>query len=87
MGEEYTLAQEYQQLIVGLFREHLFSLEGINMETKEGVQETFVSKSEIIEKGVEILNELGKLMASDRRFYEIDSSENVPVSGEAEKAE
>ena len=77
MGKKYTLAEEYQQLAYGLFQEKLFSLEGKSMPTKDGIIEEYILKSELIENAIEILNEFGKLMASDRRLtHEIDSGES-----------
>jgi len=84
MGKKYTLAEEYQQLAYGLFQEKLFRLEGESMTTKDGIIEEYISKSELIENAIEVLNEFGKLMASDRRLtHEIDSGESSSVSPKA----
>ena len=80
MVKHTTLAEEYQQLIYGLFKQGLFSMNGLTMENKEGLIEEFIPKSEFIEKSIEILNEFGRLLASDRRFTnEIDSRESNTV--------
>jgi hypothetical protein len=88
MSKKHTLAQEYQQLAYALFQENLFSLEGMEMESKEGLIEEFIPKSEILEKAIETLNEFGRLMASDRRLQnEIDSGEDSSVPEETEANE
>lgn len=85
MSEKRTLAEEYQQLAYALFQQSLFSLEGTSMKTKEGFIEEFIPKSEMVEKAIEILNEFGRLMASDRRLTnEVDSGEDSSVPDKAE---
>lgn len=79
-----TLAQEYQALMYGLFQEKLFSLEGIKMDDPHGIPEEYIPKSIVIEKAVELLNEVGQIIASDRRLTdEVDSGESGEVSEEA----
>lgn len=68
MTKKNTLAQEYQQLAYALFQENLFNMEGFEMKGKQGIIEEFIPKSEMLEKAIEILNEFGRLMASDKRF-------------------
>jgi len=76
-----TLTQEYQQLLYSLFQQYLFSLEGTQLKGVNSINEEFISKSEIIEKSVELLNELGKLMSEDRRLkIEDNTIENSSVS-------
>jgi len=83
-----TLAKEYQALIYGLFQEKLFSLDGVQMDDAQGIPETYIPKSIMMDKVVELLNELGRAIATDRRLSdEIDPGENDPVSEEAETGE
>lgn len=79
--EKNTLAEEYQNLLYGLFQEKLFRLEGQNMSTEKGLIEEFIAKSDLIESAIEVLNEVGKLMASDRRLNnEIEPDKNNSLS-------
>lgn len=68
MGKKLTLAEDYQQLAYGLFQEKLFSMDGLSMNSKDGLIEEFIPKSQMIEKAIEVLNDFGELMATDRRL-------------------
>jgi|GEM_PF-5482385 len=68
MPKKNTLAEEYQNLLYSLFQKDLFSLEGIRMKNKAGLDEEFISKSEFMDSAISVLNELGKLMSTDERL-------------------
>jgi len=79
-SKRQTLAQEYQALLYGLFQEKMFTLEGVKMDDAHGIPEEYIPKSLVIEKAVELLNEVGEMIATDRRIYhEVDSGENGKV--------
>jgi hypothetical protein len=60
-----TLAQEYQDLLYGLFQEHLFNLQSVKSEDN---MTELVDKADVVEKCVEVLNSFGEQMASDERL-------------------
>jgi len=80
-----TLAQEYQAILYGLFQEKLFNIEGcIQLGDNDGIPEPYVPKALVVERGIEILNEIGKILVVDRRFTdEIDTGKNNTLPEEA----
>jgi hypothetical protein len=67
-SNKQTLAQEFQKVLFDLFQSKLFSMSGVRMKGTEGFDEEFISKAELIDKGVEILNEFGEILALDERL-------------------
>jgi len=81
-----TLAQEYQQLAYSLFQKYLFNLDGVKMKGPDSLETEFISKAELLDKSIELLNELGQLIADDRRLQnEIDAIEDSSLPPETEK--
>jgi len=68
MTTKNTLAEEYQNLLYSLFQKGLFSLEGVKLKNKQGLDEEFISKTEFINSAISVLNELGELMSTDERL-------------------
>jgi hypothetical protein len=66
--DKQTLAKEYQTLLYGLFQEKLFNLEGVKFPDETGCSDDYILKSTLIDNAVEVLNELGTLMAADKRL-------------------
>lgn len=66
--DKQTLAKEYQTLLYGLFQEKLFNLEGVKLSDETGCSDDYILKSTIIDGAVEILNEIGELMSTDKRL-------------------
>lgn len=80
-----TLAKEYQNYLYGLLQVHLLTLDGPTLVGPDGAPVTFVSREELMDKIIVVLNEFGKSVASDKRFsHEIDKGASEQVSGSTE---
>jgi len=63
-----TLAKEYQSFLYGLFQTKIFKIEGVSIKNSDGIIEEHIPKSELMDKAIEVLNELGKNLDEDERL-------------------
>ena len=60
-----TDIQELQNLLYGLFQSHILTINGKVMQEGDRPPETYIAKSEVVEKMIQLLNEFGKALAGE----------------------
>ena len=66
--DKLTLAKEYQNLLYGLLQEKVMSLDGPTLPDEQGHPVTYISREELVDQLINVLNEFGKAMDSDGRL-------------------
>jgi hypothetical protein len=84
-----TLIQEMQILFYSLFKKHILSIDGQSLQNGDNPPDTYISKSEVVEKFVELLNEFGEICSNDETLKkeltdEINSEQNIEKTESAE---
>jgi len=69
--DKQTKVQEIQALLYRLFNTILFSLKGKEMQEGDNLPAVFISKAEMLEAALQILNSFGEELSKDPDLKEL----------------
>jgi len=67
-----TDVQKVQKILYDLMSEHLFTIDGIELQVEGEQPELFVPKSLMVDKAIQVLNDVGELLSDDGGKNETD---------------
>ena len=71
-----TDVQKVQKILYDLVSEHLFTIDGIELQVEGELPELFVPKSLMIDKVLQVLNEVGEVLSESGDKNETDNNKN-----------
>jgi hypothetical protein len=71
-----TDVQKVQKILYDLMSEHLFTIDGIELQVEGEQPELFVPKSLMVDKAIQVLNEVGEFLSDDGGKNETDVKSN-----------
>lgn len=71
-----TDVQKVQKILYDLMSEHLFTIDGVELQVEGEQPELFVPKSLMVDKAIQVLNEVGELLSNDEGKNETDVKSN-----------
>ena len=66
--EKLNKVQEFQNELYRLFNVNVFNLEGITLQEDENPPGVFLSKEEVVEACLKVLNEFGEMLSKDENY-------------------
>ena len=78
-------AKDLQELLFQLFQQYLINIEGVEIQVSSDVPEVFISKSDLLDKLILVLNKFGEVVEGAEN--EINTRKSVSLFEETENSQ